>query len=93
MAFLPQSVEAIVHAELCRVLGSDGGSFEDGAALVDIGVSSLKRLELCARVGLRLGMAGDPPSTTGIETVRDFVRAFERHQERRAHGRSSTLPS
>lgn len=87
-----QSIETIVRAELRRVLGSDR-SFDDGAALADIGVSSLKFLELCARVGLRLGMAGDPPSTTGVETVHDFVRAFERHHESRARRGSSSLPS
>ena len=72
------SVESVVHAELRHVLGSER-TYEGGAVLLDIGVSSLKLLELSARVGLRLGMAGDPPSTTGVKTVGEFVQTFERH--------------
>jgi hypothetical protein len=72
------AVEAIVQAELRHVLGADR-VIEGGAVLVEVGVTSLKLLELSARVGLRLGLAGDPPSTGEVKTVRDFVEVFERH--------------
>jgi acyl carrier protein len=73
-----EGVEAIVETELRHVLGADR-VIEGSAVLVEVGVTSLKLLELSARVGLRLGLAGDPPSTSEIRTLRDFIEVFERH--------------
>jgi acyl carrier protein len=73
-----EDVAAVVDEELRRLLGAER-SFEPGAALRDIGMSSLKLLALSARVAQRLGLAGDPPSTAEMKAVGDVARTFERH--------------
>jgi acyl carrier protein len=78
MSAHPHDVAAIVHTELRRILATDR-TFSPDAVLRDAGVSSLKLLQLSARVVEQLGLMGDPPSTLDMKTVGDVVRTFERH--------------
>jgi len=75
------AVEAAVHSVLARTLGVDPGRIRPEAQLEDLGLDSLKTIEMNVALEEQLGFTSPEvarPDELGIVTVDDLVRHVAR---------------